>query len=223
MGSNVVVSVIGSPASIWRPVGALISRRRLGLFDVLSFRSISPGPINKSRPIVELPTTRTFISTTISIVRAQYDNCGVVDQTGHHMSPPRSSGPGAVSDPDIPKPLALSCCSVPPRGHHDVGPIVGKLCEQPGIRWSTCYPRCGPHDMGSVTVIQFRVLGNVEARVEGVAVNVGHPRRRGVLAVLPVHADHIVSTDQLLDRAWGDHPPERGRDTLHSYVSRLRR
>ncbi|MFD4669907.1 BTAD domain-containing putative transcriptional regulator [Lentzea sp. NPDC058450] len=70
--------------------------------------------------------------------------------------------------------------------------------------------------------VEFRLLGAVEAWSGGHAVQLGHGRRRCVLAALLVDANQVVSADQLLDRAWGDGVPRQGRDTLYTYLSRLR-
>ncbi|MFH8476678.1 AfsR/SARP family transcriptional regulator [Streptomyces sp. NPDC018000] len=51
----------------------------------------------------------------------------------------------------------------------------------------------------------------------------GHPRQQCVLAVLLIDANRPVSADQLLHRVWDDRAPLRARDTLYTYVSRLRR
>ncbi|APE24906.1 MULTISPECIES: AfsR/SARP family transcriptional regulator [Streptomyces] len=69
---------------------------------------------------------------------------------------------------------------------------------------------------------QFAVLGEIEARVDGRPVGLGHPRQRSVLAALLVDAGRTVSVDRLGDRVWGERPPQRWRPTLYSYVSRLR-
>ncbi|MEV4319488.1 BTAD domain-containing putative transcriptional regulator [Actinocrispum sp. NPDC049592] len=71
--------------------------------------------------------------------------------------------------------------------------------------------------------MDFRLLGPVEAWRAGRLVDVGHARQKCVLAVLLVEANKVVSADQLMDRVWGERPPQRGRDTLYSYLSRLRR
>ncbi|HET6501710.1 MAG TPA: BTAD domain-containing putative transcriptional regulator [Amycolatopsis sp.] len=70
--------------------------------------------------------------------------------------------------------------------------------------------------------VGFRLLGSVEAEVGGVAVDLGHPKQRAVLGVLLVEANHLVSTDRLLDRVWGERRPARGRETVYNYLSRLR-
>ncbi|GIJ76403.1 DNA-binding transcriptional activator of the SARP family [Micromonospora phaseoli] len=72
-------------------------------------------------------------------------------------------------------------------------------------------------------VAVFRLLGDVEAFVDGNAVDLGHVRQRCVLAVLLVDANKIVHVDQLLDRVWVNGPPQRAHSALYSYLSRLRR
>ncbi|AKN75783.1 hypothetical protein QR97_36710 [Streptomyces sp. PBH53] len=70
--------------------------------------------------------------------------------------------------------------------------------------------------------VDFVLLGGIEARVDGVPVDLGHVRRRSVLAGLLVDANAPVPTVRLVDRVWGDRPPQRAHATLYSYVSRLR-
>ncbi|MGW0805461.1 BTAD domain-containing putative transcriptional regulator [Nonomuraea sp. NPDC002799] len=73
------------------------------------------------------------------------------------------------------------------------------------------------------SVVRFHLLGDVEAEIDGRLVELGHARQRCVLAVLLVEANHAVSADQILDRVWGDRPPQRARAAVHGYLSRLRR
>ncbi len=70
--------------------------------------------------------------------------------------------------------------------------------------------------------MQFHLLGVVDAVSGDHEVSLGHARQRCVLAVLLVEANRFVSVDQLMDRVWGDTPPQRGREALYSYLSRLR-
>jgi predicted ATPase/DNA-binding SARP family transcriptional activator len=70
--------------------------------------------------------------------------------------------------------------------------------------------------------VEFRVLGEVEVLVDGRAVDVGHARQRCVLVSLLVDVNRPVSTDQLIDRVWADEPPNKARNALAAYISRLR-
>lgn len=70
--------------------------------------------------------------------------------------------------------------------------------------------------------VEFGVLGAVEARVDGRLVDIGHLRQRCVLAGLLVEPNRPVPVDQLLERVWGEHPPQRAGVTLRGYLSRLR-
>jgi DNA-binding SARP family transcriptional activator/tetratricopeptide (TPR) repeat protein len=72
--------------------------------------------------------------------------------------------------------------------------------------------------------IEFRLLGPVQVRVGERLVDVGAPRQRCVFAVLLLHANRPVSTDQLVERVWGDGPlPDHPRSAAQIYVSLLRR
>ncbi|MFI6094846.1 tetratricopeptide repeat protein [Lentzea sp. NPDC051213] len=71
--------------------------------------------------------------------------------------------------------------------------------------------------------VEFRVLGEVEAIVDGRAVDLGPSRQRCVLVALLVDANRVVSPDQLMDRVWGDRVPHSGNNVLYSYLSRLRK
>jgi DNA-binding SARP family transcriptional activator len=69
---------------------------------------------------------------------------------------------------------------------------------------------------------RFRVLGPVEARLDGHLVDLGPARQRCVLAALLMDANQVVPPDELAIRIWGENPPVRAVPTLRSYVSRLR-
>ena len=70
--------------------------------------------------------------------------------------------------------------------------------------------------------MEFRVLGAVDALIDGRRVDTGHARQRCVLAALLVEVNRPVSADQLIDRVWADRPPHRARNALSAYLSRLR-
>ncbi|MEU0878363.1 BTAD domain-containing putative transcriptional regulator [Lentzea sp. NPDC005914] len=71
--------------------------------------------------------------------------------------------------------------------------------------------------------LSFGLLGDVEVRLRGVPVPLGHARQRAVLAALAVDAARPVSTDRLVDRVWGERVPTRAHSALRTYLSHLRR
>ncbi|MEP7019294.1 MAG: BTAD domain-containing putative transcriptional regulator [Pseudonocardiales bacterium] len=71
--------------------------------------------------------------------------------------------------------------------------------------------------------MQFCILGPLE--VDGAAgpVPVGGPKQQAVLAHLVIRANELVPAGALVDELWGDQPPDRARNIIQTYVSRLRR
>src|SRR5262245_10057618 len=72
-------------------------------------------------------------------------------------------------------------------------------------------------------VVEFRLLGSVEAWDSGRPIDLGHARQRCVLAVLLLEAGQIVPAGTLIDRVWGHQPPDGALNVLYSYAARLRR
>jgi DNA-binding SARP family transcriptional activator len=71
--------------------------------------------------------------------------------------------------------------------------------------------------------MEFRLLGDIEARHDGRPVSIGYAQLRYVLAVLLVDANRIVSVDQLVDRVWGTRQtPRRPRAAVQHSISLLR-
>lgn len=70
--------------------------------------------------------------------------------------------------------------------------------------------------------LELLALGEVTVRVDGRDLDLGHARQRCVLLALLVDANRLVPTDRLLDRVWGDRQPQRARNALAGYLSRLR-
>ena len=72
--------------------------------------------------------------------------------------------------------------------------------------------------------VEFRLLGEVEAAVDGTPITVGFAQLRCLLSVLLVEANHIVSVDQLLERAWRPHRlPRHPRGAVHQCIALVRK
>jgi DNA-binding SARP family transcriptional activator len=72
-------------------------------------------------------------------------------------------------------------------------------------------------------VDEFRLLGPLEAVVDGMAVPLAAAKPRALLALLLLNRNRVVSTDRLIDELWGDDPPAQATKTLQVYISQLRK
>lgn len=71
--------------------------------------------------------------------------------------------------------------------------------------------------------MEFRLFGEVQLQVADQPLDVGTPRQQAVLAVLAVDSGRPVPIETLIDRVWGENPPEQARNVLYSLLSRNRR
>jgi DNA-binding SARP family transcriptional activator/tetratricopeptide (TPR) repeat protein len=74
-----------------------------------------------------------------------------------------------------------------------------------------------------VARVAFRVLGPLEAEVDGVPVALGGPKPRLLLATLLLRPNTAVSTDVLVDVLWPGSPPRSAVANVRTYVHGLRR
>ena len=70
---------------------------------------------------------------------------------------------------------------------------------------------------------QFSLLGPLSVTCDGAPIALGGQKRRALLAVLLLDANHVVSRDRLIDALWGEDPPDTARNTIQVYVSQLRK
>jgi DNA-binding SARP family transcriptional activator/tetratricopeptide (TPR) repeat protein len=70
--------------------------------------------------------------------------------------------------------------------------------------------------------VELRVLGEIEVRISGRPVRLGHARQRCVLVALALDAARPVPVDQMIDRVWGDPSLRDARNVLYTYIARLR-
>ena len=71
--------------------------------------------------------------------------------------------------------------------------------------------------------LEIRLLGPVEALVDGVPVELGPPQQRTLLALLALNAGVAVRLTTIEDALWEDGPPRSATKVVQTYVSRLRK
>jgi SARP family transcriptional regulator, regulator of embCAB operon len=71
--------------------------------------------------------------------------------------------------------------------------------------------------------VGFSVLGPVQMTIDGVAVNLGTPKQRAVLATLLINRNRAVSKDTLITDTWQNRPPANPAASLHTYVAEVRK
>src|SRR5437016_9757867 len=74
-----------------------------------------------------------------------------------------------------------------------------------------------------VRVVEFSVLGPVEAVVEGRSVPLPAAKPRALLATLLLSRNRVVPIHELIADLWGEEPPETAAKALQVYVSQLRK
>jgi DNA-binding SARP family transcriptional activator/tetratricopeptide (TPR) repeat protein len=70
--------------------------------------------------------------------------------------------------------------------------------------------------------VEFRILGPVQLWADGKQYDLGSRKERCALAVLLWERGRPVPAETLIDRVWGDDPPDKVLTSLYSYLSRLR-
>ena len=71
--------------------------------------------------------------------------------------------------------------------------------------------------------MNFRILGTVQAEVEGQLVDLGPPKQRALLALLLLNSNQVVATERLIDLIWGESAPRTAAHSIQIYVSELRK
>jgi DNA-binding SARP family transcriptional activator len=70
---------------------------------------------------------------------------------------------------------------------------------------------------------EFRVLGPVEASVDGEPIALPAAKPRALFAALLLDRNRVVPVSRLIDDLWGEVPPETAMKALQGYVSQLRK
>ena len=72
--------------------------------------------------------------------------------------------------------------------------------------------------------VEFCVLGPIEVRIDGLAVDIGGSRQRRLLALLLSRSGEVVESDALAEYVWDDDDrPDNAVEAARTYISRLRR
>ncbi len=71
--------------------------------------------------------------------------------------------------------------------------------------------------------VEYRLLGPLEADVDGRQARLGGPKQRAVLALLLCQPNTVVPASRLIDGLWGDDPPGSAANLVQGYVSGLRK
>ena len=72
-------------------------------------------------------------------------------------------------------------------------------------------------------MVEFRVLGPVEAVVGGRLVDLGAPKQRTLLTLLVSRVGQPVPVDVMLEELWAGRPPRSATTSLQAYVANLRK
>jgi len=70
---------------------------------------------------------------------------------------------------------------------------------------------------------EFLLLGPLEVLLHGNPAKLGGQKQRGLLALLLLNAGEVVPTARLIDELWGERPPPSAANSVHVYVSQLRK
>ena len=71
--------------------------------------------------------------------------------------------------------------------------------------------------------LEFRILGPLEVCERGHPLDIGAGKQRALLALLLLRAGEVVSTDSVIDALWEERPPASAVNSVHVYVSQLRK
>lgn len=71
--------------------------------------------------------------------------------------------------------------------------------------------------------VGFSVLGPVQMTIDGVAVSLGSPKQRAMMATLLINRNRAVSKDTLIIDTWQNRPPVNPAASLHTYVAEVRK
>ncbi|NUS03162.1 MAG: helix-turn-helix domain-containing protein, partial [Nonomuraea sp.] len=101
------------------------------------------------------------------------------------------------------------------RPHHRT---AAALASALGLARDRPSPAVEPH-----RGLEVRVLGPLEVVRDGRVIEVGAPMQRCLLGLLALKAGRVARMEEIAETLWGQRPPARWTNLVHTYVARLRR
>ncbi|MFE0674375.1 BTAD domain-containing putative transcriptional regulator [Streptomyces sp. NPDC058867] len=77
-------------------------------------------------------------------------------------------------------------------------------------------------ELSDLSELRIKVLGPLEIHVGGECRTLTAPMARRAMAVLLLDANHLVSTQALVEELWDEEPPRLARKTVQTYIYQLR-
>jgi predicted ATPase/DNA-binding SARP family transcriptional activator len=74
-----------------------------------------------------------------------------------------------------------------------------------------------------MAALDYGLLGPLQVRRDGKPLPLGAAKQRALLALLLLHANRVVSSDQLIEALWPKKPPGKPQTAVQGYVSQLRK
>lgn len=71
--------------------------------------------------------------------------------------------------------------------------------------------------------VEFKLFGDISVSLNGRPIDVGHARQKIVLAAFLVEPNQLITRETLIEHVWDDRFPQRARETVYGYVSRLKK
>jgi DNA-binding SARP family transcriptional activator/tetratricopeptide (TPR) repeat protein len=75
----------------------------------------------------------------------------------------------------------------------------------------------------NLSLVEFLLLGGVQATADGIRVDLGRRHERCLLGLLLIETGRPITTGRIADLLWNDGPPPAVRGVIQTYVSRIRR
>src|SRR2546425_387645 len=77
--------------------------------------------------------------------------------------------------------------------------------------------------MRAMAALDYGLLGPLQVRRDGEPLPLGAAKQRALFALLLLHANRVISSDQLIEALWPKRAPGKPQTAVQGYVSQLRK